>query len=532
MTNRKKVVKNENVEVVASGEMNDIGENLQIWKNGNLSSGETTLLEKEQEKFNSWLCDEDIFWDYELDFNDDLSLQNRFFQYVADYIKNIPAHRFILRYFLYRYRIALGDERLQGLYEYVENGKWRITSPDDLGNLFEKIRRNLSDETETAKTPLSKTEYDQILSAICFSLECEYSDKQKQEVCGNSVKWSTYFNKFLKKPTIARLRELALALDWDWKTYAIFRKKALKSREIDYFERDEVLMLLTLKYARVCGLHCYPAYCILKELYPKTASGSKPNVKKKQLHLDKQEMPETSTRMGQFLQEKLEKNGQLCQEYQDKLFREKIPSLEEAFDTLQNLRAEKKTRSCMQIFIDEWEKLTEEITREYFWDSENTSRKKHEVFRSLYGENVERLVRGKKTNRINDLNDDEMIRIAPMGKKDYYLDSQEFLDTRIRDNDFYEKTFTVNEARQRNILLTVIFLNFLTTLDNYDTYRDRIVEFDITASLLLSKCGFYSLYSGYAYDAFLKLLLSCEDPEGLFRFIWHVKTGTNKLEKP
>lgn len=62
--------------------------------------------------------------------------------------------------------------------------------------------------------------------------------------------------------------------------------------------------------------------------------------------------------------------------------------------------------------------------------------------------------------------------------------------------------------------------------DKFNTYRERVVEFDNTATLLLAKCGFYSLYSGYAYDALLKLILSCGDSKGLFQFIWQVKTGT------
>ena len=499
-------------------------EDLRIIKYGELSSGETTLLEQEQEKFNSWLKDEDVFWNYELYFDDDLTLQNRFFQYVAEHIKSIPPQRFLLRYFLNRYRIALGGARLRGIYDYVEKGKWRITRPHNLGGLYRQIREKLANDTATATVPLSKSEYNQILSAICYALEIEYSPDQKKAVCGNTIKWNTYFNKFFKKPSNERLRELALALNWDWNTYTMFRKKALKQREINYLDRDEILLLLSLKYAPECGLPCYPAYCILKLKYPGIAPRLTPDEARKLLSPD---TPETSKKMELLLLQALEENGHLRPKYQRQLFHRRIPSIEKILSQLQLLRAAKKTRSCQEILIAEWAELTKQIIKEDFPDADTANQKRHEIFRFLYGEKVEKQVTGTGPHRINDLNDDDMLRIAP-GIPDYYLDSQEFLDTRIRDNDFYAKTFTVDETRQRNILLTVIFLNFLSTLDYYKDYSERLVNFDMKATDILEECGFVSLYSGYAYDALLKLLLSCNDPKGLFQFIWHVKTGSYK----
>lgn len=179
-------------------------------------------------------------------------------------------------------------------------------------------------------------------------------------------------------------------------------------------------------------------------MYPKTEPGLTPDMARKLLPAD---APDSSAKMGQLLLDTLEEDGDLRPEYRKKLFLRPIPSLEGVFSRLQLLRAAKERRSCMEILIEEWTKLTKSVVEEDFLDEDDVSRKRHEVF-------------------------------------------------------------------------------FLYLPDSYATYRERVVEFDNTATLLLAKCGFYSLYSGYAYDALLKLILSCGDSKGLFQFIWQVKTGT------
>ena len=108
-------------------------------------------------------------------------------------------------------------------------------------------------------------------------------------------------------------------------------------------------------------------------------------------------------------------------------------------------------------------------------------------------------------------------------REDYFLDDQVFLKTRIRDN--FRQFFPVDEETQRNLLLTVLFLNFAMEPDGLsDDYGERIEDFELFVDVNINECGFMPLYSGYAYDAFLKLVLSCDSPLELFRYVWRQKT--------
>jgi hypothetical protein len=55
---------------------------------------------------------------------------------------------------------------------------------------------------------------------------------------------------------------------------------------------------------------------------------------------------------------------------------------------------------------------------------------------------------------------------------------------------------------------------------------NKNVAFAFEVVDLLQSCGFMPLYSGNAYDAFLKMLLSSDDPLGLFQYIWSMKTNS------
>lgn len=57
-----------------------------------------------------------------------------------------------------------------------------------------------------------------------------------------------------------------------------------------------------------------------------------------------------------------------------------------------------------------------------------------------------------------------------------------------------------------------------------DDYGERIEDFELFVDVNINECGFMPLYSGYAYDAFLKLVLSCDSPLELFRYVWRQKT--------
>jgi hypothetical protein len=77
------------------------------------------------------------------------------------------------------------------------------------------------------------------------------------------------------------------------------------------------------------------------------------------------------------------------------------------------------------------------------------------------------------------------------------------------------------------------FLNFVSEEDGSETrsekkrdYTDKILDFEFEMVDLLQSCGFMPLYSGNAYDAFLKMLLASDDPLELFHYIWSLKTNS------
>jgi hypothetical protein len=258
----------------------------------------------------------------------------------------------------------------------------------------------------------------------------------------------------------------------------------------------------------------------------------------------------------------LEDDGRLKESMKDILFSEVHPELDALFKNIDILSSAKINRKSKKVFreqkkqflthmekynlfeisekiqVDQEKKLAIEMPEN---DRENSSQKcqldRHKIFRWLYGNRVEYLMEGgnKASNRINDLSDKDMVKLAPKKPgtdevyEDYFLDSQEFLDTRIRDNDFNAATFTKDETRQRNLLLTIVFLNVVMEMKEGDSELwtdNKNVAFAFEVVDLLQSCGFMPLYSGNAYDAFLKMLLSSDDPLGLFHYIWSLKTNS------
>ena len=140
------------------------------------------------------------------------------------------------------------------------------------------------------------------------------------------------------------------------------------------------------------------------------------------------------------------------------------------------------------------------------------------VYEFLYGRNVLK----REHNHIEDIKEKNMKNLG-RERTDYFLDSKIFIQTRVRDN--IQQAFPTDEETQRNLLMTTIFLNYVTELDGLsDDYGERITDFEVIVYKKMKQCGFMPLYSGYAYDAFLKLLLSCDSPLELFRYIWRQKT--------
>ncbi len=145
----------------------------------------------------------------------------------------------------------------------------------------------------------------------------------------------------------------------------------------------------------------------------------------------------------------------------------------------------------------------------------------------------------------------------PSYGEDFLLNTQLFKDTKLLQGTF--RGITSNEERLRNYILTLKFLEFMWWKDEYqeenflgeriDLFRDDldcrpdlcddiadynmlIDDFRDTANDELIYCGFQPFFpTGYPYDAFLALLLTCEFPLALFQKIWSDEGLTGKEKK-
>lgn len=306
--------------------------------------------------------------------------------------------------------------------------------------------------------------------------------------------------------------------------------KALESileQTADSKEFNTVIAAIVLKYAKQCSLTDKKrAYDFLQQIY---RSEEKCGVR-----LDGN--PDTSVSLGEKLLLNLEEKGKLQQEYKDKLFCEKISELTRWFEQIDLLKNLEIIRSGEAVFRSLWkqfyavleeygkDKINEMTRRLKGTDGSGTTDYKlddHKIFRFLYGENVEIPL----PNRIKDIEDEEMTVLDEVCS-DFFLDSKDFLATRINDNKI--RNFPKGEKGeriQRNLLLTMIFLNFVQDPDNLaEDYDDRLSDFEFRVWETLSACGFMLLHSTSAYDSYLKLLLSCSEPIELFKYIWKRKT--------
>lgn len=532
-------------------------------------SGETEALEERQNDFIRLLTDDDqrsedssslIFpdasdqsWTFDYEFVNHKEC-DRFFQSVGKIITTIPADRYILRYLLDHYAIPLDHKQRQQLADYAEGRRWRLQLPKDpseLDQLLTSLRAAYSasgDNADPISRDLEKGDCQQLLTALCGALaaECPSLSGEKQ--------FSTYFHNLFTGFSIERLRELALALDWDYRLYQGFRIKAFRLREINFLDRSEISMYLALRHAKECGLSAQAAFEALNRLYPpapKAASENDRALQKQQKKAQREawEVDSGNTSMELMnsflpqLEDQVEdahgaraSSGPLKAEYRKSLFSSPLPVLQDLYQKIDSLKQARPKRHWQTVFFRQWEDLCSKVgvdevaSIDSHMDTESRDDQfgRHFLFRWLYGENVERLVKGSGgSNRLENIKDRDMIRLAPEGVTDYYLDSSDFLSTRIRDRDFYQDTYSSDEEHQRNLLLTTTFLNYAFDQDlEYYTYEERVAYFEVDTARVMQECGFMSLNRGYAYDAFLILLLSCTNPLDLFQYIWCRKTGS------
>ena len=106
--------------------------------------------------------------------------------------------------------------------------------------------------------------------------------------------------------------------------------------------------------------------------------------------------------------------------------------------------------------------------------------------------------------------------------------------------------FPVDEERRRNLLLTVDFLDFVMnemdqiSNNDLDLRVDQLFdEFRYLADQDLERCGMQEFYPGNAYEGFLSMLFSCENPFELFQALFekghhlsHYFTTESACEEP
>lgn len=502
-----------------------------------LSSGETKELEREQLDFNS------IFEEYEDEEDADLKIWNLylednqidgnqaklFFDQVAK-LKYVPTYKYVIRYLLLRYRISLGKTNMQEMWKYIEEN-----TPDIDMSLGKKkkaaLLAKLQREEEEEASLFVKEDYDVLMSVVIQNMKEEFLQNGYAK---KSVR-AKYFLDLIMQIDEVKLRELALGLNWDYKYFTLFRKKVLRKKEINIYNKKDILLAFVLKYATECGYNSYfEAYELLENLYPKQEQEKD---KEKESNL-------LETRvLTNWFKQYLEEDGKLKEEYKDKLFTTFDSEIGRELSKLESItkKERKGKRRAEKIFAKEWEDVfenTKKYVKDVGWKEELQEDKEvlipkndkkdgkkddiswtnQNVYEFLYGRNVLK----REHNHIEDIKEKNMKILGREGT-DYFLDSKIFIQTRVRDN--IQQAFPTDEETQRNLLMTTIFLNYVTELDGLsDDYGERITDFEVIVYKKMKQCGFMPLYSGYAYDAFLKLLLSCDSPLELFRYIWRQKT--------
>lgn len=505
-----------------------------------LTTGETEILTQRQDEFyrlfsqiDEELDDLEAVWEYDTDTFDVNEAKQLFFDKVGE-IHSIPPYKYILKYLFLHYRLAINKEYETGFWNYLENDTWTIgrkISADEVMSFREKLIRAYEENISL----YMDEDYQMLLSVLVYYLQIEYQcNGIKRE-----IKWTKYLKKMLFHFEVKYLNELALALHMEYPIYRVFRKKVLKHSEMNFYDRESIFLYLVLKYGNVCGMYrFFDAYQMLNELYPEKNT------------IENDVLPDTTKQIGQWFVDYLEEEGNLKEKYHKTLFTKWDEQLAGTLAMVDAVTRNNSKRSAQKVFAEQWmqlesfinkyekERIFERILMDKMHDKGNVQlehKRKYEselsyvgrqkIYEWLYGTNVITRVENRNIER----KDHEMILLGN-GQKEYFLNSKTFLETRIRDNTF--SAFPLDEKRQRNLIMTLAFLNFVleSQTGGYlaESYQDRLADFEIFIFELFVPCGFALLHSGNDYDAFIKLLLSCDEPIELFKYIWRQKTGSEE----
>lgn len=557
-----------------SKEMQDIN---QGWSKELVRSGETFRMTLAQKSFNEWMREEvsgdltDTIWSLESGFTEDPDKQKAFFTYVGEHIRSIPPGQYLLHYLFGLYFLYFNEEEFLRLWGFIQREEFCLSVPGtkkEAEDIIKEMQGRLTCAEEEGVHSFTSDDYIRILSAICAELKGDLPRSFTSENRKTGESWPEKFIRIVRNPSLNDIQILALGMEWDWDTYRLFRSKALKKRGADFLNRKEVFLFLSLRYAKECGFGTYKAFNWLNRTYPdpsrkekndedESTEEEKKNAREKRKKAYKTDPGDSSAMLEEQLLKRLESSGKLRPDIDEKLFTEPLPFLQKIFQDIFDLKKKQVKRSPHAVFSDEWKRFAKEVEKTEY-DGDNTEPGNYspdgylidrsKQFRFLYGDNVDQKIYETEPKRrgLRRIRKEDLVPLTPKGSTDFFLDSDEFFNTMITESVFNERQPITDESRLRNLILTVGFLNFTYTdwevrenlnwnnpraenaLDSLSAsgYQERLQKFDFIMQPILGSCGFLSLHSGSAYDAFLKLLLSCDNPFDLFRFIWRMKTGS------
>lgn len=220
-----------------------------------ISSGETEQLEQLQEEWFK-LYQEDNNIDLYTRWSYDQVMENPapFLEEIRK-LKVIPAYRYVVNYLMMRWMPAIGEADRKGLIRYLE-----------AGDLLKQERG--SSAQRAGGEPVSKSgleSYAGIYQALVRRLDQSFRENGYQE----AVDWNTFFRELVEGFDYEKLKFLALGVHMPVNDFEIFLCKVLRRAHINFYDRDEVLLYLTLEYGDDLGYGRYfDAYRRLCEGYP------------------------------------------------------------------------------------------------------------------------------------------------------------------------------------------------------------------------------------------------------------------------
>ncbi|MBE5954996.1 MAG: hypothetical protein E7253_00930 [Lachnospiraceae bacterium] len=478
-----------------------------------IPSGETTYLVNKQKNYSQlfqfseephmtktlpmWTFDEETFAG---------SRQKEILYEEFQHIRSVPCYKYMIRYLLNEYYLHIGPENEKKLWNYLESN-WRLKKR----NAFD-----LSGTHDFSKLDFSESHCAALLSLLYKYVSEEYAAYDKT-LSTTEFKKLIYFE---SSNAGEMLNEFALIFHLDEETYSIFREKVAKMRNKDFLDRDFVFTLLVIKYADQCNISDWiSAFYTLKKLYPVNDT----------MTYEEYSSDVTNTiALGNEIVLNLEQGGFLKAEYKESLFLKPIDKLEDFFRQEMVLKSANPRRTFDEELKRQWKELEFLLPQEesfVLFLAEQESWKKHrDAKTSVDFHTFQRFLYGNETlaRKLNPSKLKSTYRTHPGS----FLDTEEFENTFIDDN-ILMQFGNVGNIRRRNILMTMLFLNFSYNLSSTRlqalSYPQRVAFFQNKIVEPFTRCGFLPFHPSVGYDAFLKLLLTCSNPLDLFRFIWKDK---------